>query len=349
VFDARIFSLWGRAEIRGTGSFDLWARSGNVDNPDRNWSPWKKVELQKGAALAVPPARFIQWKAVLRPGDPVAQIDSVLVNYLPKNVAPVVDDVFVQVGARFQPSSRSSSGPETVAVGPPAQPTSRDSRYEASSTAVRDRDSVAVRWLAHDDNDDQLVYSLYYRGDNETRWKLLKDRLADKTYSFDAGLLPDGGYTMKVVASDAPSHSPDEALTDEHESARFEVDTTPPRIDDLNASVDGTALRVTFRASDSFSVIKRAEYSVDAGDWQFVEPVGQLSDAPAENYDFSVPLAAGENKGGDSGAAPKPAVKGKGAAAQASPKAESGEHLVVVRVWDRFDNIATAKTVIHTP
>ncbi|HZU45557.1 MAG TPA: hypothetical protein VE994_22960, partial [Terriglobales bacterium] len=41
VFDAHIFSKWGRAEVRYTGAIDLFARSGNVDNPDRNWSPWR--------------------------------------------------------------------------------------------------------------------------------------------------------------------------------------------------------------------------------------------------------------------------------------------------------------------
>ena len=45
VFDAKIFSRWGRAEFRGAGNVDLYARSGNVDNPDRNWSPWKKIDL----------------------------------------------------------------------------------------------------------------------------------------------------------------------------------------------------------------------------------------------------------------------------------------------------------------
>ena len=38
VFDAKNFSKWGRVEVRGSGVFDLFARSGNVDNPDRNWS-----------------------------------------------------------------------------------------------------------------------------------------------------------------------------------------------------------------------------------------------------------------------------------------------------------------------
>ena len=78
--------------------------------------------------------------------------------------------------------------------------------------STHDRDAIGVKWNAHDENDDQLVYSVYYRGDGETRWLLLKDNLTDKAYSFDASLLPDGGYTVKVVASDAPSHSPGEAL-----------------------------------------------------------------------------------------------------------------------------------------
>ncbi|MFB3915867.1 MAG: hypothetical protein ACE14M_04015 [Terriglobales bacterium] len=339
VFDAHIFSRWGRAEVRAQGNFELWARSGNVDNPDRNWSPWRKVELAKDAPLDVPPARFIQWKAVLRP-NPAPVIDSVLLNYLPKNVAPVLKEVTVQVGARFQPLPKSpqKGGANSVVTKPAAGP-----QPEIPVPVVRDRDSIAVHWTAQDDNDDQLVYSLYYRGDGETRWKLLKDDITDNFYDFDAGLLPDGGYTVKVVASDAPSHSPDQALSDERESQRFEVDTTPPRIDDLNAAVEGDQLRITFHAADTFSMIKRAEYSVDAGDWQFVEPVGGLSDARVENYDFSarvpnsVSLAAAASNGKSTG-------RGNG-----DPPAArvSGEHLVVVRVWDRFDNAATAKTVIH--
>ena len=70
VFDAKVFSRWGRAEFRGAGNVALFARSGNVDNPDRNWSPWKPVDLQKDPVLNVPPARFVQWKAVLHAGTP---------------------------------------------------------------------------------------------------------------------------------------------------------------------------------------------------------------------------------------------------------------------------------------
>ncbi len=69
VFDAHIFSRWGRAEFRGQGNIEFFARSGNVDNPDRNWSPWEPVDLQKDAEVNVPAARFVQWKAVLHAGQ----------------------------------------------------------------------------------------------------------------------------------------------------------------------------------------------------------------------------------------------------------------------------------------
>jgi len=312
VFDAHIFSRWGRAEFRGAGSVELFARSGNVDNPDRNWSPWTKVELDKDSMISVPSARFVQWKAVLHSGSVAPRVESVTLNYLPKNVAPDFDEVTVQTGVRY-PSMPKAGASDPGGGG--------QAHFDVQPPASRDRESVGVKWSVHDDNDDQMVYSVYYRGDGETRWLLLKDNLSDKFYSFDASLLPDGGYMVKVVASDAPSHSPGQGLSAERESARFEVDTTPPQIKELKAAVAGAEIHVTFGAQDSFSPIKKAEYSVDAGDWQFVEPVGQLSDSKNENYDFDAPTPAGTTRAAD--------------------------HVVVVRVYDRYDNMSSAKTVMR--
>ncbi len=327
VFDAKIFSRWGRAEFRGTGSVDLYARSGNVDNPDRNWSPWKKIDLAANSETGIPAARYAQWKAVLHAGTGAPGVDSVALSYLPKNAAPEIDDVTVQVGVKYQSMPKISGN----TVGSDSSGSSfggssfggSGQHFEAPPPSSHDRDSIGVKWSAHDDNDDQLVYSLYYRGDGETRWLLLKDNLTDKAYSFDASLLPDGGYTVKVVASDAPSHSPGEALTVSKESRRFEVDTTPPHVEALAASLEAREIHITFRAVDGFSSIKRAEYSVDASDWKYVEPVGQLSDAKTENYDFKVTPEAAKDGGA------------------------SSEHVVVVRVYDRYDNMGAAKILVR--
>lgn len=309
IFDAHIFSRWGRLEFRGGGNIELFARSGNVDNPDRNWSPWQKVDLQSQNPIDAPSARFIQWKAVLHAGTPGPRLESVTVNYLPKNVAPDFDGINVQMGVRFQPLPKTSNSHKGNSQG----------NFDAPPPTIRDSDSIGVKWAVHDDNDDDMVYSIYYKGDGESRWLLLKDGITDKFYSFDASLLPDGGYTIKVVASDAPSHSPGKGLTAETESSRFEVDTTPPQIQGLSASIEDGQIHIAFQAKDSFSNIQRAEFSVDAGDWQYISPVGQLSDSKMESYDFKVPVPAGGNK----------------------------EHVVVVRAYDQYDNMAAAKTVLR--
>jgi hypothetical protein len=192
--------------------------------------------------------------------------------------------------------------------------------------AVKDRTAVTVRWAAHDDNGDELNYSLFLRGDGETVWRLLKDKLTDKAFSFDATMIPDGGYQVKVVASDAPSHTPGDALTGDKISERFEVDTTPPVVSALHAVVEdckhspcAKQFKVVFDAEDAFSPITRAEYSLDAGPWQYIEPVGRISDSKREHYDILIPVLA---------------------------EGKISEHLITVRVYDRHENVGVAKTVI---
>jgi sugar lactone lactonase YvrE len=318
VFDAGVFATWGRAETHtSSGDFDLFARSGNVENPERNWSEWTRVAANSGG-IGVPAARFVQWKSVLRNGVSLA---SVGLNYLPVNVAPSIDEIAVQTGARVNPQAQAQQMQQTINISFPSAQSNGISFPEGGNqplTAMRDRSAVTVRWAARDENGDELSYSVYFRGDGDSEWRLLKDNVTEKYYSFDAALLPDGGYRMKVVASDAPSHNPGEALTADRVSDRFTIDTAPPSIGALTAKLQAQQIHVTAAAADSASPISHAEYSLDAGAWQYIEPVGKLSDSLEERYDFTVPL-----------------------------KAAGGEHLVTLRVYDRFENVTAAKTVVR--
>jgi sugar lactone lactonase YvrE len=325
VYDAHIFSKWGRLDVRGNGKFDLYARSGNVDNPDRNWSSWKKVDIGKELPPQAPSARYVQWKAVLYPTSPASELDSVTLFYLPKNVAPEVDNVIVNVGARV------SAGARVANAGP-------DSNGEPIPGTVPDKHSIAVRWKARDANDDDLLYAVYYRADGETRWKLLHEGLENRYVNLESDLFADGGYTILVVASDAPSHSPEDSLTGQATSPRFEVDNTPPHVEFLNTSVENNQVHLTFRAVDSFSPIDRAEYSIDAGDWQIAEPVGQISDYKVENYDFNVPIPSNTPE------PPEPTDTGK----RSRPGRQLAEHTIVIRVFDQFENVGISKTVVRT-
>jgi hypothetical protein len=194
-------------------------------------------------------------------------------------------------------------------------------------SGIKDKSAVTARWAAHDDNGDELVYSLYYRGDSETNWQLLKDKVNERYYTFDATALPDGAYRIRVVASDAPSHNPGEALSTERVSDRFLIDTTPPVLSAVDAHMVNGRIHVTLTATDSATPIGHAEYSVDAGPWQYVEPVGKLSDSLTEHYDFEAPL--------------NPQQPG------ATPQTNLSEHLITVRVYDRYENAAAAKAVVR--
>ncbi len=330
VLDAGALARFGRVEVEpGSSGYEIFTRSGNVAQPVRGWSDWQPL---KEGAIDSPPGRFLQWKAVLHANGIVGSVGA---NYLPVNAAPVVDELVVATGARVNPQGQMTGQPQTVniafgAPGAPVDGATTDSSAGTPLTAVKDRTAVTVRWSAHDDNGDDLVYSLYLRGDGETVWRLLKDKITDKAYSFEAALIPDGGYQVKVVASDSPSHTPGEALTGEKMSARFEVDTTPPVITSLKAVPPITftcdkapclnRILVSFDAVDAFSPIVRAEYSLDAGPWQYLEPVGKISDSRTEQYSFSIELDARANK--------------------------TSEHLITVRAYDRYDNVGVAKTVI---
>ncbi len=326
VLDTGAMARFGRVEVEpGSQGYEIYTRSGNIEQPVRGWTEWEPLH---DGVVASAPGRFLQWKAVLKSD---AGLGSVGVNYLPVNSAPVVDELVVVPGARWTPQPPLPNLPSVnISLPSSGQSETFDPGANASTPlqAMKDRTAVTVRWATHDDNGDELVYSLYLRGDGETVWRLLKDKITEKAYSFDAELIPDGGYQVKVVASDSPSHTPTAALTGEKVSDRFVVDTTPPAVTNLNASVEPgacgradcpSALHVTFEAQDSFSPIAHAEYSLDAGPWQFVAPVGAFSDSKQEKYEFSVPL--------------------DGAAAKTT------EHLITVRVYDRYENVDAAKAL----
>ncbi len=334
VLDAGAFARFGRLEIDpDSANYELFTRTGNVEQPQRGrgdwgWSDWQPL---KDGAVQSPSGRFLQWKAVLHSGGKLAGVG---VNYLPVNAAPEVDDLVVVPGARLNPQASNLTQQQTVNINFPSANQPMVIPVDTGNTraplpAVKDRTAVTVRWAAHDENGDDLVYSLFLRGDGEHDWHLLKDDITDKAYSFDAALIPDGGYRVKIVASDSPSHSPGESLTGSKESERFEIDTTPPVVSNLHAEEAlakcaqapcPAPLHLTFDAEDAASPISQAEYALDAGTWQYIDPVGKLSDSKREHYDFEIPAKALEGK--------------------------TGEHLLTVRVYDRHDNVGVAKTVV---
>jgi hypothetical protein len=348
-FDAQLFSQWGRIEwwspppaapARPTGSsgeprLEFFVRSGNTEDPGKEWSRWFGPYSQSGASVGAPAARFAQWKAVIHDGRPGDGIEWVSLAYLPRNVPPVIDGIAVQdANVRVQGSNPMQPG-QPVSVNlktPPAANVTgvvisqsvSSQKFEQPPQGFAQRGYQSVLWTAHDDNDDELRFGVFYRAENETQWKLLKDKLDQKFYSLDATALPDGAYYLRIVATDGPSNPPGVTLSTTRDSERFVIDNTPPVIEKLEVSAGAhcgrncvDSMTVTFVARDATSSIERAQYSVDGGDWILVAPAGNISDALEERYEFSL-----------AGIAP-------------------GEHTVAVRAYDHFDNVGSAKTTIN--
>ena len=67
--------------------------------------------------------------------------------------------------------------------------------------------------------------------------------------------------------------------------------------------------------------------------------MGQISDSKSESYDFQVPVPSKAETAGV--ASPRPS------AAEGNSSAE--EHTIIVRAYDRFDNMGVSKVVVNPP
>jgi sugar lactone lactonase YvrE len=311
VFDAALFSRWGRlsfeARLNG-GQVALSTRGGNLDQPQTNWSPWSAaISEAKGAPIASPAARFLQWRATLIASaeSRSPELESVDVAYLSKNLAPRVEQIEITpANYKFPaPVTPAASGapPPSLTLPPLGKRTaaafapSLESPTTSTPALQWAKGWVGARWLAADPNGDSMTYAVEIRGEAETEWKPLKQKLVEKYYSWDSTAFPDGDYRLRVTASDEPSNPPADALTGQLVSEVFTVDNTPPRISGLAAARTGGKLEVRWHAADALSNIAKAEYSLDGGEWTLAAPVTKLSDSLELDYVLSLDAAPGEH------------------------------------------------------
>ncbi len=326
VLNADFFSYWGALRYTGAGhqgSIAFETRSGNLDRPHRNWSPWSKVELADALGrISSPPARFLQYRLTLTAsGGRSPEVRRVEIAYLNRNVAPEISRIaLAPPNYRFPPRSLTVSSPKTLNLPPLAEartPAAPKPVPVAPAQSVQyAKGYLSARWLASDDNGDELTYKVEIRGAAESAWKLLQDDLSEPYLSWDTTAFPDGEYLLKVTVSDRKSNAPDQALSAELVSEPFVIDNTPPEISQLAATRGSRTIRIQWAASDALSPIQKGEYSVNGGEWRLAEPAGRLTDSP--RLDFAVEL----NEPG------------------------AGEQTIAVRVTDQFDNQRVASLVV---
>ncbi|HEY6345196.1 MAG TPA: hypothetical protein VIY49_27180 [Bryobacteraceae bacterium] len=319
VHDAGSVARWGRLTWRGSASGVAFrTRTGNSARPDSTWSDWSDPLSGSSNRIASPNARYIQWRAEFSgAAKSVPSLEDVTIAYLPQNTPPVIHSINVtaQPGAAKPASGAAASASFSVTVTDSGDVSSASGGPQAIARAASQQ--IQIAWQADDPDGDHLLYSLYFRGEEETAWKLLRANMSENTFVLDGDVLADGRYFFRVVASDRPSNPANLAREAEMVSAPVTIDNTPPLVTPSPARRFGSTLEIDVQAEDRGSALRRCEYSIDASPWTPVESADGVTDSPRETFPIRI---------------------------ESFPP---GEHLVSIRVYDAVGNAGLAKVVVR--
>jgi len=325
VHDSSTASRWGsiswRADKPTSSTIQFRTRSGNSARPDRTWSDWSEpVSSAAGSRITSPNARYIQWKVEMAgTGGVTPTLNSVTLAYLPQNSPPVLKSISVitQAAAIAQTAVKSSGSTSPYSVTVTDSDTPATSAGTPTQTLPRAAaQQITLTWVADDPDGDRLVYNVYFRGEDESQWKLLRSNTHDNSITFDADVLADGKYFFRVIASDREANAPASSREATMVSAPVMIDNTPPILTLGEIRRTGATAHVEWEATDRASALRRCEYSLDANSWVPMESVDGVIDS--ENERFALDLNS------------------------LSP----GEHLLVIRAADSANNTGVAKVVL---
>jgi hypothetical protein len=299
VFDAQILSSWGRlrweANVPEGTSLQFQTRSGNSFEVNSTWSDWSPP-YRRGPAEQIlsPKARFIQFKAILKTqsGRISPEVSLISLYYLQTNVAPVISSIEI-----LPPNVVFEKPPEadTPLWGLEEKDLAKKNKLAASRTKsvliakkITKKGYRTVTWEATDENGDSLIYSIFLKGEKESKWRLIRRDWPEKIFVLETATIPDGVYSLKIVASDRPANPIGQEKETEKEIYPLLIDNSLPVIKNFQASVEGKMISLSFDVSDAFSEIKEVKILLRPNDWRPVFPVDGLCDSPQESFKFRV-------------------------------------------------------------
>lgn len=324
VHDSISVARWGHLQWHGTGSGVVFrTRTGNAARPDATWSAWSApISDPEHALIQSPPARFVQWRAEWPAGNQ-AEINTVSVPYLSQNSPPAIHSITVTSvtgtnAAKAAANASTSTAAYSVTVTDTGEPPTTTTSTTSTQTVSRlQTTQTQISWQADDPDGDKLVYTVYFRAEDEQEWQLIRSRMFENTLLLDPDVFADGRYFFKVMASDSPSNAYEYALETEMVSTPVLIDNTPPLVTLGTPARNGMTVEMDVEAADKTSPLRLCEYSLDAGLWQPVESVDGVTDSPHERFHLKL-----EN-------------------------VRPGEHLLVVRVYDSANNAGLARVVLR--
>ena len=227
-------------------------RSGNSARPDRTWSDWSApLTDPKNSNVVSPNARFIQWRAEFA-GQTASSpmVSGVTLAYLPQNNPPVVRSLNVtsqvsQATAGGKAATQPSSGTYSITVTDTGEAGPSTLSGTPSQTVNRGlNQQIQIIWQADDPDGDRLVYSIYFRGEDENEWKLLRENFDETMLTLEGDVLADGRYLFRVVASDKASNSGASVRQAELVSAPVLFDGTPPLVTAAPPQRNGNRIQI---------------------------------------------------------------------------------------------------------
>jgi hypothetical protein len=325
VHDSGTASRWGsvswRGELPAGATIQFRTRSGNSARPDRTWSEWSDpLTSSQGSRITSPNARYIQWKMEMTGVNGVTPtLNSVTLAYLPQNSPPVLKSINVITQAAAVTQAVNTRNASTSAYSVTVSDSDASSTSAGTPTQTLPRaaaQQITLTWQAEDPDGDRLVYNVYFRGEDESQWKLLRANTHDNSITFDADVLADGKYFFRVLASDREANPPASAREATLISAPVMIDNTPPVLTVGEVRRNGATAHIEWEAADRASAMRRCEYSLDANSWVPMESVDGVIDSPREKFALDL-----------TGLTP-------------------GEHLLVIRAADAANNTGTTKVVL---
>jgi hypothetical protein len=244
-----------------------------------------------GSAITSPKARYLQWRVALNAQGESPVLTSIAATYLQRNIRPKVASLTVHPPGTVFQRPYPSGDPDLAGydLDPPDRKVlTAGAAREATPLGkkVYEKGLLTFQWRGEDDNGDDLVYDVLYRREGDAAWKALKQQLTETLVVWDTASVPDGTYTLRVVASDAPANPATAALTGHLDSVAFDVDNTPPTVTVSGIRRDGPRAVLTIDVADNASAVKTVEYTLDGRRWQPLYPKDGLPDSREEHFEL---------------------------------------------------------------
>ncbi len=291
--DGRVSIRWGRlrweGESRDGARVRLAVRGGPRAVPDATWSEWSEAWSDNDHAIALPPSRFLQWRAEFTGGDASANLEAVTVSGYEPNVAPRILRFDLQLPGELTVGGPLEDGGGVTESFPSGLRVeynieSRRDRRAEPLAAARVRPLRLFTWQAWDANDDRLVYTLAYQRVGEEAWQPLGTETFETLKTWDSAGVPDGLYVVRLTAGDRPDNPPREALTVEQLSAPLLVDNTPPTVSGFQVARTAGGLKVSARVVDAASPLAEAWLELPDGRTIRFDPADGICDSRAEDF-----------------------------------------------------------------